>query len=64
MDIGRSLCNSLIRGNSTRSLIIEMQNTNYEPEEIGVYLGAATSVFCPAYYSRVERDIQTLLPGS
>lgn len=64
LKIGKVLCSSLERGDSTRSVVIQMQNADYQPDEIGRYLGAATSTLCPSFYSSVEADLRTFLPGN
>ncbi|WP_186629023.1 DUF732 domain-containing protein [Rhodococcus sp. BP22] len=64
LKIGRVLCSSLERGDSTRSVVVQMQNAEYQPDEIGSYLGAATSTLCPSFYSSVERDLNSFLPGN
>lgn len=64
LKIGKVLCSSLERGDSTRSVVIQMQNADYLPDEVGRYLSTATSALCPSFYSSVEADLRTFPPGN
>jgi hypothetical protein len=64
LTLGNFLCDSLRDGDSTRSIVIRMQDVDYQADEIGAYLGAATSTLCPAYYSQVEADLRSFASGN
>jgi hypothetical protein len=64
LTLGNFLCDSLRDGDSTRSIVIRMQDVDYQADEIGAYLGAATSTLCPAYYSQVAADLRSFASGN